>query len=98
MSPISPSTRMSGLMAFSFRTASWVWRTFSSKGSAERSKTMESKPAFAASSALAFRHADHDRHAQLARRREDAHENIIVANVEMPHGHFVFLRLLQNLA
>ena len=54
--------------------------------------------AHAEKSAFAFRHADHDRHAQLARRREDAHENIIVANVEMPHGDFVFLRLLQNLA
>jgi len=36
---------MEGLIAFSASTACLVWRTFSSMGNAERSKTMESKPA-----------------------------------------------------
>ena len=45
----SPSTSMEGLIAFSASRACLVWRTFSSKGRAERSKTMESNSALAAS-------------------------------------------------
>src|ERR1700677_2351913 len=51
ISPISPSIRIEGLIAFSATTASRVWRTFSSQGNAERSKTIASNPALAASSA-----------------------------------------------
>src|SRR5262245_18258970 len=40
MSPISPSTRMAELIVLRVSTASLVWRTFCSNGSAERSKTM----------------------------------------------------------
>src|ERR1700739_483422 len=53
MSPISPSTMIDGLIALSASTAFFVSETFSAKGSVERSKTTESKPAFAASTALA---------------------------------------------
>src|SRR5580700_599286 len=53
MSPISPSTRISGLMALRASTASFVCRTFCTNGSADRSKTTESKPALATSRACA---------------------------------------------
>jgi hypothetical protein len=53
MSPISPSTRISGRIAFSVSTAVLVWRIFSSRGSVETSNTIQSNPAFAASMALA---------------------------------------------
>src|SRR5262245_31515224 len=52
MSPISPSTRMAELIVLRVSTASLVWRTFCSNGSAERSKTMASNPALAASNGL----------------------------------------------
>jgi len=53
ISPISPSMRMAGLMPLSTSIAPLVWRIFCSKGNADRSKTTESKPAFAASTAPA---------------------------------------------
>src|SRR4051794_6687702 len=51
MSPISPSTRMPGLIAFTSSSASFVRRTFSSNGNADESKEIISNPAFAASTA-----------------------------------------------
>jgi tetratricopeptide (TPR) repeat protein len=52
MSPISRSTTIAGLMDFRASTACLVSRMFSSNGSAERSNTTESKPAFTAAIAL----------------------------------------------
>ena len=53
MLPISPSTTTAGLIDLRVSTARRVSSTFFSNGSAEPSKMISSKPAFAASTALA---------------------------------------------
>jgi hypothetical protein len=52
--PISPSTRMAGLIDLIASTALLVWTIFSSRGSPEPSKMTSSNPALAASSAFAI--------------------------------------------
>ena len=52
--PISPSTRIAGLIDLIASIAFFVWAMFSSKGSADPSKLIASNPALAATSALAI--------------------------------------------